>query len=48
MNCENNEKCVKDIKKKADLEFSVAFNKEGESFQSVMERILLNKITKNH
>lgn len=48
MNCENNEKSVKDIKRKGNLEFSVAFNENGESFQNIMERILLNKITKSH
>lgn len=44
----NNEKeCTKDINKKDDLVFSIAFKKDGESFQSVMEKILLNKINKN-
>lgn len=34
-------------KEKNDLKFSVAFKKDGESFQSIMEKILINKIYKN-
>ena len=32
---------------KENLIFNVAFRKDGESFQKIMERILINKLTKN-
>jgi len=47
MSSNKEEKCTKDSNKKDDLVFSIAFKKDGESFQSVMEKILLNKINKN-
>lgn len=34
-------------KKSNDLKFSVIFKKDGESFQNVMEKILMSKIIKN-
>ena len=38
--------CTKD-KKSNEINFSVAFKKDGDSFQSIMEKILMSKITKN-
>lgn len=34
-------------KKDNNLNFSVVFKKDGESFQNVMEKILMSKIIKN-
>lgn len=34
-------------KKNNDINFSVVFNKDGDSFQNVMEKILMSKIIKN-
>lgn len=34
-------------KKSSDLSFSVIFKKDGDSFQKVMEKILMSKIVKN-
>jgi len=33
-------------KEKNEIEFKIAFKEDGESFQSIMEKILLNKISK--
>lgn len=44
MDNKENEQCTKE---ESDLEFFVAFKKDGESFQNIMEKILLNKINKN-
>lgn len=38
---------AKPNKSSSEINFSVAFKKDGESFQSIMEKILINKITKN-
>ena len=38
--------CTKDNKSN-EINFSVAFKKDGDSFQSIMEKILMSKITKN-
>lgn len=31
----------------SELKFSVKFKEDGESFQNIMEKILINKINKN-
>ena len=41
---ENKEECAKE---KNELEFSYVFKKDGVEFQTIMERILLNKIINN-
>ncbi len=46
MKNEDKNTCTKD-KKDSEISFSVAFKKDGESFQSIMEKILMNKINKN-
>lgn len=38
---------AKTNKSSSEINFSVAFKKDGESFQSIIEKILINKITKN-
>ena len=38
--------CTKD-RKGNEINFSVAFKKDGDSFQNIMEKILISKITKN-
>lgn len=39
--------CAKEkrIKNADNIEFSIAFNKDGDSFQNIMERILISKLT---
>lgn len=41
------ENCAKEkrIKNVDNIEFSIAFNKDGDSFQNIMERILISKLT---
>lgn len=46
MKNEDKNTCTKD-KKCNEINFSVAFKKDGDSFQSIMEKILMSKITKN-
>lgn len=46
MENEDKNTCTKD-KKCNEINFSVAFKKDGDSFQSIMEKILMSKITKN-
>lgn len=46
MKNEEKETCTKE-KKSNEINFSVAFKKDGDSFQSIMEKILINKINKN-
>lgn len=46
MKNEEREKCTKE-KKNNEINFSVAFKKDGDSFQNIMEKILMNKIIKN-
>ena len=46
MNKKEQENVTKE-KKNNDLNFSVAFKKDGDSFQDVMEKILMSKIVKN-
>lgn len=46
MENEKKESCTKE-KKNNEMNFSIAFKKDGDSFQSIMEKILINKITKN-
>ena len=41
---EKKEKCTKE---KKELEFSQVFRKDGVEFQTIIERILLNKIINN-
>lgn len=41
-----NETCTKD-KKSNEINFSVAYKKDGDSFQNIMEKILTSKIIKN-
>ncbi len=41
-----NETCTKD-KKSNEINFSVAYKKDGDSFQNIMEKILISKIIKN-
>lgn len=40
---DNSKKAKKDKK----INFSIAFKEDGDSFQNIMEKILLNKMTKN-
>lgn len=40
------ETCTKE-KRSNEINFSVAFKEDGDSFQSIMERILMNKIIKD-
>ena len=47
---ENNRKdetCTKEKRSKNtdNIEFSIAFNKNGDSFQNIMENILISKLT---
>lgn len=37
--------CTKE--KEDNIEFSIAFNKNGDSFQSIMEKILISKLSNN-
>lgn len=46
MKNENDKTCTKD-KNCNEINFSVAFKKDGDSFQSIMEKILMSKISKN-
>lgn len=46
MKKEDKKACTKE-KKSKDINFSVAFKKDGDSFQSIMEKVLINKIMKN-
>ena len=41
-----NETCTKD-KKSNEINFSVTYKKDGDSFQNIMEKILISKIIKN-
>ena len=41
-----NETCTKD-KISNEINFSVAYKKDGDSFQNIMEKILISKIIKN-
>ena len=41
-----NETCTQD-KKSNEINFSVAYKKDGDSFQNIMEKILISKIIKN-
>lgn len=43
----NNENICTKENKKNELNFSIQFNNEGESFQNIIERIVLNKLLKN-
>lgn len=47
MCAQNEETYTKENKKNSEIKFSVAFKKDGESFQKIMEKILINKINKN-
>lgn len=38
--------CTND-KKSSEINFTVAFKEDGDSFQSIMEKILISKINKN-
>ena len=38
-----NEICTKE-KRSNNIEFSIAFNKNGDSFQNIMEKILISKL----
>lgn len=38
-----NRNCTKE-KKVNNIEFSIAFNESGDSFQNIMEKILINKL----
>ena len=38
-----NRNCTKE-KKVNNIEFSIAFNENGDSFQNIMEKILINKL----
>lgn len=42
---EGNSTKEKSNRNKENIEFSIAFNKNGDSFQNVMEKILISKIT---
>ncbi len=42
---DNNVTKEKRVKNTENLEFSVAFSENGDSFQNIMERILINKLT---
>lgn len=44
-----NNSSTKDEKSKnsENIQFSIAFNKNGDSFQNIMEKILISKLTKN-
>ncbi len=46
MENEDKKTCTKD-KKNNEINFSVAFKKDGDSFQNIMEKILISRITKN-
>lgn len=41
-----NENCIKEKKTKNNdnIEFIIAFNKDGDSFQNIMEKILMSKL----
>ena len=41
-----NKNCTKEKKAKKinNIEFSIAFNKDGDSFQNIMEKILISKL----
>lgn len=41
-----NKNCTKEKKTKKinNIEFSIAFNKDGDSFQNIMEKILISKL----
>ena len=41
-----NETCTKD-KRSNEINFAVAYKKDGDSFQNIMEKILISKIIKN-
>lgn len=47
MDTKNKGKSTYDKQDKSNLRFFFRFNKDGESFQSIMEKILINKINKN-
>lgn len=44
---ENNIKEENCAKEKNNIEFSIAFNKDGDSFQNIMEKILISKLANN-
>ena len=46
MENEDKKTCTKD-KKSNEINFSVAYKKDGDSFQNIMEKILISKIIKN-
>ena len=46
----NNKKdknCTKEDRKEDNIKFSIAFNKDGDSFQKIMEKILMSKLEKH-
>lgn len=47
METEKNQVCTNEKQNKDEIKFSIAFKKDGESFQNVMEKILMNKMLKN-
>lgn len=36
--------CTKENKNSENIEFSIAFDEKGDSFQNIMEKILINKL----
>lgn len=44
-NDNNKDICTKE--KENNIEFSIVFNKDGDSFQSVMEKILISRLSNN-
>ena len=47
MKIKNKTKSTNDNENNSELKFSVKFKEDGESFQNIMEKILINKINKN-
>ncbi len=47
METKNKTKSTNDNANNSELKFSVKFKEDGESFQNIMEKILINKINKN-
>ena len=47
METKNKIESTNDNANNSELKFSVKFKEDGESFQNIMEKILINKINKN-
>ena len=46
MENENNKITTKEKNNNSEIKFSVAFKKDGDSFQNIMEKVLMSKINK--